>query len=159
MVYQGDRLTVSELIAAARKTPTSQEPTAVTHRAADAAAAAAALIAAGELVQAAWVHGILQTIDFYRAAARSGSGPEIFVSEPPLTGSAPIDAAFAALAEYLSERDGWPAPDWVDDATRFLNDEWLPNSSPPLREEALTDSVPAFARHGIRVSYRALSRA
>lgn len=42
----------------------------------------------------------------------------VFAREPEPTGWHEINAAFAALADHLSGRDGWTAPEWVRDSAR-----------------------------------------
>ncbi|UNX54742.1 hypothetical protein MF406_00050 [Georgenia sp. TF02-10] len=38
---------------------------------------------------------------------------QAFTERPPRTGAVQLDAAFAAVADHLAERDGWQAPAWT----------------------------------------------
>lgn len=83
---------------------------------------------------------------------------EVFADEPAPTGSAQLDAAFAALAEHLAERDGWPVPAWVLDPMRCA-ERWFPSVPAIFRDEAEQDGPRAFRQRGIFITGRSLSRA
>ena len=119
MVFQGEVLPIGVLLERAQAAPPSK-PTAsvasgvgVRHTAAGNARRCAELLAAGESLDSCWRLGILQTLDDYTSTLRRG-GPvlaaQVFTAEPPATGSPALDAAFAALADHLAERDGWETP-------------------------------------------------
>jgi hypothetical protein len=163
MVFQGEVMTVGALLEHALSAP-PPEPAAgvgVRHTAAGNAARCAALLAAGEPEDAGWRFGILQTLDDYASTLRRG-GPtlaaEVFEAEPGPTGSPRLDAAFAALADHLAERDGWQVPPWANDPGRRANG-WFPDVPTIFRAEAERDSPPAFRRRGIFISNRSLERA
>lgn len=121
----------------------------------------AALLAAGDSLDACWRFGILQTLDDYTSTLRrSGTtlAAEVFAAEPAPTGSVQLDAAFAALADYLAERDGWQAPDWAADAAR-RTDGWYPAVPAIFRAEAERESPRAFRERGILITGRSLDRA
>ena len=82
----------------------------------------------------------------------------MFAGEPEPTGSVQLDAAFAALADHLAERDGWTPPAWAADPARWA-DEWDPAVPAIFRAEAERDSPRAFRQRGILVTGRSLSRA
>lgn len=133
----------------------------VRHTAAGNAALVAELLATGDSPQTGWRFGVLQTLDDYTSTLRRG-GPQlaagVFADEPAPTGSAELDAAFAALADHLAERDGWQAPAWVDDPARRTA-SWYPAVPAIFRAEAARDSPRAFRQRGIFITSRSLARA
>lgn len=163
MVFQGEVLPVGALLDAARTTPAAapNPSVGVRHTAAQNAAACRTMIAAGESLDACWRFGILQTLDDYTSVLRRG-GPElaaeVFTDEPPHTGAVEVDAAFAALAAYLAERDGWTTPAWALDPTR-RTDAWYPAVPVIFRTEADRESPEAFRQRGILITSRSLARA
>jgi hypothetical protein len=156
-------MSVAELIRHALAAPPYEPPAdvGVLHTAAGNAAGCAIMLAAGDTPETCWRFGILQTLDHYMSTFRRG-GPAlasgVFADEPEPTGSVELDAAFAALAEYLADRDGWTAPAWVSDPGRRAED-WYPDVPPSLRAEAERDSPPAFKTRGILITGLSLSRA
>ena len=131
------------------------------HTAADNAARCAVLLAAGDSAEACWRFGILQTLDDYASTLRRGGtelAAEVFAAEPARTGSVQLDAAFAALADHLAERDGWTAPAWALDTARRTHG-WYPAVPAIFRAEAERDSPRAFRQRGILVTGRSLDRA
>jgi hypothetical protein len=163
VVFRGDVLMVGELIDHAEAAPpyTSPADVGVRHTAAGNAAGCAELIADGESADDGWRFGVLQTLDDYNSTLRRG-GPQlasqVFMDEPAPTGSARLDAAFAALAEHLAARDGWTAPAWAGNPARRA-DDWYPGVPAIFKDEADKDSPPAFARRGIWITTRSLDRA
>jgi hypothetical protein len=83
---------------------------------------------------------------------------EVFAAESAPTGSTRVDAAFAALADFLAERDGWPAPDWAMNSAR-RTDGWYPAVPAIFRAEAERDSPRAYRQRGILITGRSLDRA
>ena len=163
MVFQGEVLPIAALLERAQTAP-AYEPgagTGVRHTAADNAARCAVLLVAGDTPEACWRFGILQTLDDYASTLRRG-GPalaaEVFAAEPAPTGSVRVDAAFAALADHLAERDGWPAPAWATDPARRA-DGWYPAVPAIFQAEADRDSPRAFRQRGILITGRSLNRA
>lgn len=163
MAFQGEVLSVSALLDAARTAP---EPTPnrnieVRHTAAMNASACRTLIQDGESLDACWRFGILQTLDDYTSTLRRG-GPDlaagVFADEPPRTGAVQVDAAFAALADYLAERDGWSPPAWTRDSSRRTS-VWYPAVPAIFRSDADRESPEAFRRRGILITSRSLARA
>lgn len=163
MVYQGEVLSVAELLDAARATPETPPVThlGVRHTAAQNAEVCRTLLADGENLDVCWRFGILQTMDDYTSVLRR-SGPGIadgvFADEPPRTGSTQLDAAFAALADYLADRDGWPAPAWAYDPYR-RTEAWYPAVPKIFHAVADSESPAAFRQRGILITGRSLSRA
>lgn len=163
MVFQGKVRSVAALLEAAGAAPETVPGvgTGVRHTAADNAATCRSLLAAGEDLDAGWRFGILQTVDDYTSVLRR-SGPavaaRVFTAEPEPTGAVQLDAAFAALADHLAERDGWEPPAWALDPARST-EGWYPAVPVVLRAEAETDSPGAFRQRGILITTRSLDRA
>ena len=163
MVFQGEVLSIGALLERAQA-EAAHEPTAtvgVLHTAADNARQCAELLAAGESLDTCWRFGILQTLDDYTSTLRRG-GPvlaaQVFNAEPAPTGSVELDAACAALAAHLAERDGWQVPAWALDPARRA-EGWYPAVPGIWRAEAEQDSPRAFAQRGILITARSLNRA
>jgi hypothetical protein len=90
--------------------------------AADAALLADDLLMRGETLQSVWRYVIVQLLDDYsHDLARSGASvaSQRFSRGPAPTQSTEVDAALAALAEYLARRDGWPLPSWARKPGRY----------------------------------------
>lgn len=110
----------------------------------------------------AWRYGVLQALDFYNSARQHlglGAAIAVFDHEPPLTGNSGVDAAFAALAELLAHRDGWPVPHWTRSAQRHANPAWFVSGLPPLFKAAKEESPPEFASRNVFILDTALNRA
>jgi hypothetical protein len=163
MVFQGEMLPIGALLERAQTAP-AYEPGAsvgVRHTAADNAARCAVLLSAGDTPEACWRFGILQTLDDYTSTLRRGGttlAAEVFADEPAPTGSEQLDAAFAALADHLAERDGWPTPSWASDPARRTT-SWYPAVPTIFRAEAVRDSPRAFRQRGVLITGRSLDRA
>jgi len=163
VVFQGEVLSIGALLERAQAAP-AYEPArhvGVRHTAADNALRCAELLAAGESLDARWRFGVLQTLDDYTSTLRRGGAALaalVFTAVPAPTGSDEVDAAFAALADHLAERDGWPVPGWALDPARRA-DGWYPAVPDTWRAEAERDSPRAFAQRGIFITARSLNRA
>lgn len=163
MRFQGEVLSVAALLDAARTAPATapSRSVGVRNTAAQNAAVCHDLLPTGEILDECWRFGILQTLDDYTSVLRRG-GPdlaaEVFAEEPPGTGAVELDAAFAALAEYLAERDGWQTPGWALDASRRTA-AWYPAVPLIFRADADQESPEAFRRRGILITSRSLARA
>ena len=68
------------------------------------------------------------------------------------------DAYLATLAEHLAETDRLPAPDWCEDASRFLETPFFAGGLQSLEATLSVESPPAFRRRLIFISANALSR-
>jgi hypothetical protein len=163
MVFQGEVLSIGALLERVQTAPAAVPGpgVGVRHTAAGNAARSAALLSAGDTPETCWRFGILQTLDDYTSTFRRGGAKlasEVFADEPAPTGSAQLDAAFAALADHLAERDGWQAPAWVLEPAR-RTDGWFPAVPAIFRGEAEQDSPRAFRERGIFITGRSLSRA
>lgn len=163
MAFQGEVLPIGALLERALAAP-EYEPAnrvGVRHTAASSARRCVELLAAGESLDACWRFGILQTLDDYISTLRRGGltlAAQVLSEEPVRTGAVQVDAAFAALAVYLADQDGWQAPAWADDPTRRTQG-WYPAVPDIFRGEADRESPPAFARRGILITPRSLDRA
>jgi hypothetical protein len=163
MVFQGEVLSVSELIRRAdEQTAPATTGVGVRHTAAGNAARIAELLQAGEPASSGWRFGILQTLDDYQSTLRRAGAAvasDVFADAPEPTGSRELDAAFAALADHLATVDGWQPPHWTADPSRTVPGRWFATTPVMFRDEAVTDSPPAFRKRGIFITRRALSRA
>jgi hypothetical protein len=129
--------------------------------AAGAAALAERLLAEGEPLLALWRHCVIQLLDDYSSELeRAGVAvaSRRFETEPPLTGSAEVDAALAALAEHLGRRDGWPLPTWARKPGRYSSSWWFVAPLRGMHPTALQESPPSFRTRGVFITAGALSR-
>lgn len=163
MAFQGKVLSIGALLERARTAPV-YDPAAsvgVHHTAASNARHCADLLAGGDSPDTCWRFGILQTLDDYTSTLRRGGvmlAAQVFSEEPVRTGAVQLDAAFAALADYLAERDGWQAPAWANDPPRRTSD-WYPAVPDIFRAEADRESPRAFVEGGIFITRRSRHRA
>ena len=108
-----------------------------------------------------WRFGVLQLLDDYSSVlAFEGvsSAARVFADEPARTGHSGIDAAFAALACWLADRDVWIAPDWSLDPTRVARPWWFVSESAYGRAWALVQSPGQFRVRGVFITDTALQR-
>ncbi len=78
---------------------------------------------------------------------------------PPSTGVRGWDAFLAALAEHLTQRDGYPPPSWVFDDLRLDGGGWaLDGGLPSRRADAIAVAPPVFRRRRVYVDLRDLAR-
>lgn len=164
VAFKGEVLSVMEMIRLADEAPADSASSAgVLHTAAGNARDAAELVADGELPTAGWRFGVLQTLDDYTSTCRRGGtelGAAVFTDPPAPTASIELDAAFAALAEYLAERDGWTPPAWTSDTWRSVAPaEWWASTPSIYRDIALVESPRPFRDRGIWITLSGLARA
>jgi hypothetical protein len=129
--------------------------------AAGAAMLADALLGEGETLQSVWRYVIVQLLDDYsHDLARSGISvaSQRFNLEPPATRSAEVDAALAALAEYLARRDNWPVPAWARKPGRYSSKWWFVTPLRGMHATALQESPSSFRTRGVFITSGALSR-
>lgn len=163
VAFRGEVQSVAALLDAARAAPETMAGAGVgvRHTAAQSARTCRELLAEGRGLDVCWRFGILQTLDDYTSSLRRG-GPAVaagvFTEEPTRTGADQIDAAFAALAAHLAERDGWQAPAWAQDATRHTS-AWYPCVPAIFYADADAESPSAFRQRGILITSRSLARA
>jgi len=118
--YTGRRIVHREDLPRARRE--AMAATSVGLDAAGAALLADELLADGESLQSVWRYVIVQLVDDYsHDLARVGVSvaSRRFDREPPVTRAAEVDAALAALAEYLARRDNWTVPSWARKPGRY----------------------------------------
>ena len=107
-----------------------------------------------------WRYVIVQLLDDYsHDLARSGASAasQRFNREPPLTRSGEVDAALAALAEYLARRE-WPLPSWARKPGRYSAKWWFVTPLRGMHPTAIQESPPSFRTRGIFITAGALSR-
>ena len=163
MDFEGTVLTVDALLerAKAAPAPRPRADVGIRHEAASNARSFMSMPNTGDKARDGWRFAILQTLDDYRSTLKRG-GPtlaaQVFTTEPPRTGSDEIDAAFAALAEFLAHRDGWSVPEWALDTSRCV-ENWYADVPAGFRDEAENESPPEFRSRGIYITCRPLARA
>lgn len=109
-----------------------------------------------------WRHVILTLLDDYtRVQAHQGvpAAADLFEQEPDRTGDARVDAALAALAEWLAVRDGWTTPAWTRGPGRRIDPPWLVCEVAGLRSLAEAETPAVFRAHGLLITAGALERA
>jgi hypothetical protein len=119
------------------------------------------LLRDGETLQSVWRYVIVQLLDDYShdvARAGTAGASRRFSQEPPATRSAEVDAALAALAEYLARRDGWPLPSWARKPGRYSSRWWFVTPLRGMHPTALQESPPSFRTRGVFITAGALSR-
>jgi hypothetical protein len=119
------------------------------------------LLLEGESLNSVWRYVIVQLLDDYsHDLARVGASvaSQRFSREPPRTRSAEVDAALAALAEYLARRDNWPVPSWARNPGRYSVRWWFVTPLRGMHPTALQQSPPSFRTRGIFITAGALSR-
>ncbi len=127
----------------------------------DAATLAAEMLIAGESLQSVWRHAVIQLLDDYTGdAARNGVlvAADRFTGEPRTTMSSQVDAALAAMAEFLARRDGWPVPEWALYPSRYSPAWWFVTPLRGMHATALQESPPSFRKRGVFITAGALSR-
>lgn len=95
----------------------------------DAAAAVRSLLFARPVSsEDLWRFGILQLLDDYesiRAHNSVDAAARLMGEAPEPTGHSGLDAAFAGLACWLADRDGWDAPAWARAEERVARPWWV----------------------------------
>jgi hypothetical protein len=95
-----------------------------------AASDAIAMLQEGERLSRLWRYVFVQMLDDYTSVLHHAGVPaaaRMWVRAPRSTGDIRVDAAFAAMAEYLARRDGWEVPSWA----RLPGREACPGGSSP----------------------------
>jgi hypothetical protein len=127
----------------------------------DAALLADELLADGETLQSVWRYVIVQLLDDYShdlARAGASAASQRFNREPSATRSPEVDAALAALAEYLARRDNWSLPSWARKPGRYSARWWFVTPLRGMHPTALQESPPSFRTRGVFITEGALSR-
>jgi hypothetical protein len=126
-----------------------------------AAAEAARMLAVGEPLKHVWRYTVVQLLDDATSILRHHgieAAAAIWRDEPEPTGDVRVDAAFAALAEHLARRDGWPVPRWALDPSRETPKWWFVTDLPGLHPRALVESPLSFRKRGVFITRDALVR-
>jgi hypothetical protein len=108
-----------------------------------------------------WRFGVLQLLDDYESVLSQhglDSARSLMTDEPESTGHSGLDAAFAGLACWLADRDGWQAPRWALDAKRVARPWWFVSSSAYGRAWAMVQSPAQFRIRGVFITDTALQR-
>lgn len=119
------------------------------------------LLVEGESLQSVWRYVIVQLLDDYsHDLARAGASvaSRRFTPEPPPTPSAEVDAALAALAEYLARRDNWPLPSWASKPGRYSPKWWFVTPLRGMHPTAPQESPPSFRTRGVFITAGTLIR-
>jgi hypothetical protein len=127
-----------------------------------AAGSAVAMLADGEPLSRVWRYVFVQMLDDYTSVLRHAGIPaaaRMWASAPRSTGDMRVDAAFAAMAEYLARRDGWDVPPWARLPGREAWPWWFVADLRGLHPRALVESPSSFRRRGVFITTGALDRA
>lgn len=128
----------------------------------EAAASAAAMLADGERLSLLWRYVLVQMLDDYSSVLRhkgTEAAARMWSEAPRRTGDGRVDAAFAAMAEYLARRDGWTVPSWARLPEREAWPWWFVTDLRGLHPRALVESPSSFRRRGVFITDGALARA
>jgi hypothetical protein len=128
----------------------------------DAAVAARSLLSAGPVSgEDLWRFGVLQLLDDYESVrAHDGldAAASLMAEAPGPTGHSGLDAAFAGLACWLADRDGWQTPQWTLADDRVSRPWWFVSSSAYGRAWAMVQSPAQFRIRGVFITETALQR-
>ena len=108
-----------------------------------------------------WRFGVLQLLDDYESVlAHDGvdAAAHLMAEAPGPTGHSGLDAAFAGLACWLADRDGWDAPDWARAEERVARPWWFVSTSAYGRAWAMVQSPAQFRIRGVFITDTALQR-
>jgi hypothetical protein len=128
----------------------------------DAADTAARMVSAHQPVFQIWRFAITQLLDDYQSVLQhegAVAGARMWQDDPPPTGDVRVDAAFAALGEYLARRDGWPVPRWIRESRNEAVPWWFVTELRGMHPRALVESPSSFRRRGVFITRGALERA
>ena len=127
-----------------------------------AAGSAVAMIEDGERLSSLWRYVFVQLLDDYTSVLHHQgvqAAAQMWASSPRTTGDVRVDAAFAAMAEYLARRDGWAVPSWARLPEREAWPWWFVTELRGLHPRALVESPSSFRRRGVFITSGALDRA
>ena len=126
-----------------------------------AAASAAAMLIDGERLSRLWRYVFAQLLDDYTSVlhhAGTQAAAQMWWQAPRDTGDSRVDAAFAAMAEYLARKDGWTVPSWARLPGREAWPWWFVTDLRGLHPWALVESPSSFRRRGVFITSGALNR-
>lgn len=81
---------------------------------------------------------------------------QLVVDEPPPTGDERYDVLLAGLAEWVTARDGVPAPLWAEG--RSLITWWFPSDTAAGRADGIVHAPAALRRRGVFIAASDLGR-
>src|ERR1700753_2833298 len=112
------------------------------------------MLADGERLSRLWRYVFAQLLDDYSSVLHHAgiqAAAQMWSDAPRGTGDNRIDAAFAAMAEYLARRDGWTTPAWA--RLRLPEREawpwWFVSDLRGVHPQALVESPSSFRRRGV----------
>ncbi len=120
------------------------------------------MLADGERLSRLWRYVFVQLLDDYTSVldhAGVQAAARMWSEAPQRTGDSRVDAAFAAMAEYLARRDGWTVPSWARLPEREAWPWWFVTDLRGLHPQALVESPSSFRRRGVLITSGALERA
>jgi hypothetical protein len=126
-----------------------------------AAGSAVAMLAEGGRLSMLWRYVFVQMLDDYTSVLRYAgvsTAARMWIDAPRRTGDTRVDAAFAAMAEYLARRDGWDVPAWARPPEREAWPWWFVTDLRGLHPRALVESPSSFKRRGVFITSGALDR-
>lgn len=120
------------------------------------------MLADGMRLSRLWRYVFVQMLDDYASVLRHAGVPaaaRMWSAAPRATGDGRVDAAFAAMAEYLARRDGWAVPAWARLPEREAWPWWFVTDLRGMHPQALVESPSSFRRRGVFITSGALNRA
>jgi hypothetical protein len=127
-----------------------------------AAGSALAILQDDERLSRLWRYVFVQLLDDYTSVLHHhgvSAAAQMWSAAPRSTGDSRVDAAFAAMAEYLARRDGWMVPSWARLPGREAWPWWFVTDLRGLHPRALVESPSSFRRRGVFITGGALDRA
>ncbi|MGD0603618.1 MAG: hypothetical protein ABSA53_08470 [Streptosporangiaceae bacterium] len=121
-----------------------------------------AMLQQGERLSRLRRYVFVQMLDDYTSVLRHTgvlAAARMWASSPRSAGDIRVDAAFAAMAEYLARRDGWAVPSWARLPEREAWPWWFVTGLRGLHPRALVESPSSFRRRGVFITSGALDRA
>jgi hypothetical protein len=120
------------------------------------------MLADGERLSRLWRYIFAQLLDDYTSVLRHAgvsAAARMWADVPQATGDGRVDAAFAAMTEYLARRDGWTVPSWARLPEREAWPWWFVTDLRGIHPQALVESPSSFRRRGVFITSGALERA
>ena len=120
------------------------------------------MLADGERLSRLWRYVFAQLLDDYTSVMNHAgvqAAARMWSEAPQGTGDSRVDAAFAAMAEYLARQDGWTVPSWARLPEREAWPWWFVTDLRGLHPQALVESPSSFRRRGVFITSGALERA
>lgn len=108
-----------------------------------------------------WRLLVAQSLDFYQANLKWGTPEDaisVYTDEPTITGHAGLDAAAAAIALYVADRDGWKPPAWALNPKRKSPQPWYVADRPIARKIADEETPDQFRKLNVFVTLGGLQR-